>query len=216
MVTDDPIFAESVNRSLPRQTGFETMPENPTDTWTLSESIPWLTLSSTGGTGPATVTVSVDRSGLSEGSYNGTINASVGVEPVTVNVTMEVPDRPDLVVADIGFTDYYTPYLPSLINISAKIENTGSVTATNASVDFYLDTVNHANLISSVMISKPIGIGKGIRSPWFTYTLPSKLWEAKTVIARVSTTIESNTSNNEMSNEYPSIIPKLRMTAIFA
>jgi hypothetical protein len=27
MVTDDPIFAESVNRSLPRQTGFETMPE---------------------------------------------------------------------------------------------------------------------------------------------------------------------------------------------
>lgn len=45
------------------------LPENPTDTWTLNETIPWLSLSDVSGTGAYTVTVSVDRGGLSEGTY---------------------------------------------------------------------------------------------------------------------------------------------------
>jgi hypothetical protein len=72
-------------------------PENPTDAWTLSESIPWLTLSSTSGTGSATVTVSVDREGLPDGTYNDTINANVGGEAVTVDVTMRVV-TPDVAI----------------------------------------------------------------------------------------------------------------------
>jgi hypothetical protein len=72
-------------------------PENPTDAWTLSESIPWLDLSDTGGTGPATITVSVDRTGQPEGPHSGTINATVSGQAVTVNVTMRVV-TPDVTI----------------------------------------------------------------------------------------------------------------------
>jgi len=65
-------------------------PENSDDTWSLSESIPWLTLSSSSGVGPATVAVTVTRDGLAPGTHTGVISAIVGGEAVTVNVTMKV------------------------------------------------------------------------------------------------------------------------------
>ena len=87
-------------------------PENPTGDWTLSESVPWLSLSRTGGTGPATVTASVDRSGLSEGTYNGTINATVGGQAVTVNVTMRVvAPQVTIITPPPGSTVYHSDSL---------------------------------------------------------------------------------------------------------
>jgi len=70
---------------------------NPSTAWTLSESLPWLSLSSTGGAGGDTVIVSVDRAGLSEGTHNGTINGTVGGQAVTVDVTARVV-APDVTI----------------------------------------------------------------------------------------------------------------------
>ena len=58
--------------------------------WSVSESIPWLSLSSGSGTGAATVTATVDRAGLPKGVYTGTIDAVVGGEAVTVDVSMRI------------------------------------------------------------------------------------------------------------------------------
>ncbi len=63
---------------------------NPSDAWTLSESIPWLSLSSAGGTGQATITASVNRNGLSSGTYTGTIGGVVSGQVVTITATMQV------------------------------------------------------------------------------------------------------------------------------
>jgi formylglycine-generating enzyme required for sulfatase activity len=88
-------------------------PENPTDAWNLSESILWLSLSDTAGTGPATVVVTVDRSGLSQGTYNGTIQAIVGGEPVTVEVTMEVSPPTVTIISPLdGATGYHGGAMP--------------------------------------------------------------------------------------------------------
>ncbi len=65
-------------------------PEPSNNAWSLSESIPWLTLSTGSGVGPATVTATVTRNGLSPSTYTGLINANVGGQAITVNVSMEV------------------------------------------------------------------------------------------------------------------------------
>lgn len=77
-------------------------PINDTDMWSLYESISWLTLSQTSGTGSAQVTATVDRTGLTPGTYTGTINAVVGGENVIVNVTMEYEIPPvDLCIVSV-------------------------------------------------------------------------------------------------------------------
>lgn len=65
-------------------------PTNPTDAWTLSENLSWLSLSSYNGTGDATVVVKVDRGGLAPGNYSGAINAVSGSRTASASVTMRV------------------------------------------------------------------------------------------------------------------------------
>ncbi|MCP9455553.1 MAG: choice-of-anchor D domain-containing protein [Nitrospira sp.] len=63
--------------------------------WTLSESITWLTLSRTSGSGNASVTLSVTTGTLRAGTYSGTIviNAT-GALPVVIPVTFTVASAP--------------------------------------------------------------------------------------------------------------------------
>jgi hypothetical protein len=82
-------------------------PEDPTDAWTLSESLPWLWLDSTGGTGPATVTVTVDRGGLETGEQTGTIDATVGGQPVTVDVVMRVAQPEVALISPTAGSTFY-------------------------------------------------------------------------------------------------------------
>ncbi len=61
--------------------------------WTASSNQSWLSVSPTGGTGNATLTASVDITGLSAGTYNGTItiaDAGATNSPQTVSVTLTV------------------------------------------------------------------------------------------------------------------------------
>jgi hypothetical protein len=65
--------------------------------WTASDNVNWLTLSETSGTGSATINVSVNKSGLSVGTYQGKITVSstgASGSPKTINVTLKVTFDP--------------------------------------------------------------------------------------------------------------------------
>ncbi len=79
-------------------------------TWTISESIPWLTANVTNGTTTTEldrVYFTVDRTGLTPGSYNGNIIVSSSAGNKTVPVAMQVPGTPTVDV---------TPLTLSLLN----------------------------------------------------------------------------------------------------
>lgn len=62
-------------------------------TWSASTNQSWLTLSSTGGTAPSTLTVFANTAGLAAGSYSGIVTVSAGGAtntPRTVAVTLTV------------------------------------------------------------------------------------------------------------------------------
>lgn len=72
-------------------------------TWTATESIPWLSLSATSGSAPATVDVQVNRTGLAAGSnYTGivTVRGSDG-RTAELTVTMQVTAI-DVIVSSVG------------------------------------------------------------------------------------------------------------------
>ncbi len=64
-------------------------------TWSVSEDKTWLSVSPTSGTGDATITVNVDRSGQSPGDYTADISVSSNGGNETVQVTMEVEAPPE-------------------------------------------------------------------------------------------------------------------------
>jgi len=79
--------------------------------WGLVESIPWLSAAPGGGTNDATVTVTVDRTGLAPGVYSGSIDVTSNGGNETIMVYMTVaPDTPILVVSptSIEFLEYQT------------------------------------------------------------------------------------------------------------
>jgi hypothetical protein len=64
--------------------------------WTANDNAPWLTVTPTSGTAPSTLTASVNISGLTAGTYSGTITISAtGATntPVSVPVTLQL-NRP--------------------------------------------------------------------------------------------------------------------------
>lgn len=75
--------------------------------WTASESIAWLSLDSTAGVAPAEVTVNVDCSGLTIGTYNGEIQVIAGVQSKSINVTLVVNEQgaqPQLILSSTAMT----------------------------------------------------------------------------------------------------------------
>jgi hypothetical protein len=81
-------------------------------TWNVSESIPWLTTSSTSGTGNSTITVTVDRTGLPVGSHSGLIEVTSNGGNETVTVTLDVSSTllgvsPTSLSFGVGVTDRF-------------------------------------------------------------------------------------------------------------
>jgi uncharacterized protein (TIGR03437 family) len=79
--------------------------------WTATSSDAWLVLSSTSGTAPSTVSVSVAPSGLSVGSYQGTVQISASdssITPVAVSVTLMVTQSATLGVTPQKLAFQYT------------------------------------------------------------------------------------------------------------
>ena len=81
--------------------------------WSLLESIPWLSVAPGGGTNNASVTVTVDRTGLTPGVYSGAIDVTSNGGNETILVYMTVtPDTPILVVSPTSFVflEYQTEH----------------------------------------------------------------------------------------------------------
>lgn len=93
-------------------------------TWTASDDAGWLTLSPTSGTGPGAVTLSVNTSGLTAGSYNGVITiGATGASntPATANVTLTVTPNHDGAWAGTTAQDS---------TITFQVQNSGITTVT--------------------------------------------------------------------------------------
>jgi hypothetical protein len=61
--------------------------------WTATASAPWVTLSSSSGTAPSTLTISANIGGLATGTYSGTVTVSSpgsNIPPQTISVTLTV------------------------------------------------------------------------------------------------------------------------------
>ncbi len=83
-----------------------------TPSWAISGDQTWISLSPTSGnttTEDDTITVTIDRSGLSAGSYAGSVNITPGVgDPQLVDISMDVPGLPDppLMIVTPGTLDF--------------------------------------------------------------------------------------------------------------
>ncbi|MCL5025196.1 MAG: BACON domain-containing protein [Chloroflexi bacterium] len=98
--------------------------------WNASSNQGWLGVSSTGGSGNANISVTVNRSGLGPGSYNGTVTISSNGGTRTVAVAMQVPQATLLAGQATGLSinpGTVSPGGPAQIN--ASVGNTGNVTA---------------------------------------------------------------------------------------
>jgi hypothetical protein len=94
-------------------------------TWSLAESAPWLTLSTESGLGDATITVSVDRTGLQTGFHSAAVSVTSngGNETVTVTMTVEELEQPVLSVTPLALD-----FGENLVTLQVTISNTGNGT----------------------------------------------------------------------------------------
>jgi hypothetical protein len=86
--------------------------------WTVSPSVPWISVSETSGMGLATITVTVDRGSLPTGSYSGTVEVSSNGGNETVTVTMGVVLEPNLEASptELYFSSNTSTQIISILN----------------------------------------------------------------------------------------------------
>ena len=106
--------------------------------WTASDNTAWLSLLPTSGTGNATVTVSVDISGLSVGPHNATITVSDAA----------ASNSPQTVVVALSVIDGTQPQ----ISVTPTSHNFGSVTVgSSSSKTFTVSNTGTADLLIGVI-----------------------------------------------------------------
>ena len=112
--------------------------------WTATASDPWLSVSPASGTAPSTLTVSVSTTGLSAGTYNGSVQiAATGASntPLSIPVTLTVAAAPpSLAVAPQSLTYQYTfgGAVPAAQSISITNGGGGSFSWTASTSDYWL------------------------------------------------------------------------------
>jgi hypothetical protein len=92
-------------------------------TWTASGDQPWLSVSPPAGVDAGGVTVTVDRTGLSEGTYSGNVSVTSNGGNQTVPVTLIV--LPPYPILELSKTSLFLP--PSKTQRSVDITNGGGV-----------------------------------------------------------------------------------------
>jgi uncharacterized protein (TIGR03437 family) len=86
-------FAETVGGSAPDAQTVQLSSPSPTN-FSVASSAAWLSVSSTNGTTPATLSVQANGQGLAIGTYQGTVTISGGQIPVSIAVTFTVSANP--------------------------------------------------------------------------------------------------------------------------
>ena len=117
-----------------------------TFTWTASAAISsptggkWLTITPTSGSGPGTITLKADPTGLGVGMYAGTVTVKAGTDSSTAQVFLRIlgPAKPVVVVAPKSLTFTATPggvVAPATRTVNINSNTTGltyTATATTA------------------------------------------------------------------------------------
>lgn len=130
--------------------------------WTASDDATWLTLSSTSGTAPSSVTLSVNTSGLAAGTYNGTITiTATGAtnSPVNVPVTLTVnPAGGGELLVNGGFESSVSPWVLSGI---FTWTNTGSFPRTGTGYVFFGSSTTSSGAVFQ-QVSIPTGATRNL------------------------------------------------------
>ncbi|MCP4218326.1 MAG: hypothetical protein GY765_27060 [bacterium] len=89
-------------------------------TWSISDTASWLACTPTSGSGAAEITASVDSSGLSEGTYSGTISISANASnsPQSIAVTFNVLESGG---DDAPFGNFDSPVHGSTVSSSVPV-----------------------------------------------------------------------------------------------
>ncbi|HWZ45574.1 MAG TPA: family 16 glycoside hydrolase [Candidatus Saccharimonadales bacterium] len=97
--------------------------------WTAGVSVPWLSLSATSGVTPASINVSAVTAGLSNGTYNGTVQiVSKGAQNSTVSVpvTLVISAQPVILAASPGSFNFVGATTQNPAGRNLVITNTGN------------------------------------------------------------------------------------------
>ena len=184
-------------------------------TWNVSESESWITsVSPASGTNSGTITVQVSRSGLSPGSYNGTISVTSNGGNQNVSVSMTVILYADLSINSLSVSPS-TVTARSFTACSFNIVNNGptALSSTVILVDYYLssnttfgdsDDTNIGDTLFTVSISSgstyrislsSTGLANMVRR-WQTSQPSGNYYVFARVTITSSSPIDSNSSNN--------------------
>jgi C1A family cysteine protease len=164
----------------------------------------WLEESSGSGTvepgNTDIITVTIDTAGLAEGEYNAELvidSNDLCENPAIVPVTLQVVDKPDLVISEkheewVNFEDYTITY---------TITNQGTATAGASTTRIYIDSAPETN------ISCPsLGPGATHSNTVGPYTMSGDSDNIRVCADSYAEVDESNEDNNCLENEWGTLI----------
>ena len=170
-------------------------------TFTAGDDAAWLSESPAGGTAPQDVSVSVDTSGLSAGTYTGTITidgGSISGSPKTIPVTLTLtpPSPPVLAVSpgSLTYTAVQGGAAPAAQSLS--VTNTGSGTLSYTATDdqpWLSETGASGTAPGTVSVSAdPSGLAAGTYTGTVTVTAAGATGSPKTVAVSLTVTPPSS------------------------
>src|SRR5580700_5397712 len=167
----------------------------------------WLSVSPTSGTTPASLTVSVNTSGLAVGSYSGAVtvtDASAGNSPLVVPVTLTIIQSPNLVPSPTFLTFNYqqggTPpgSLPLVIS-SSRTPQSFTAAATSTGNWLSVSPTSGATPATLMVSVNTAGLAVGLYSGMVTVTDPSAGNSPLTVTVTLNVTAPPNLVSNSAS-----------------
>jgi YVTN family beta-propeller protein len=117
----------------------------------------WLRLSQTGGTLPATLTVSVDVTGLASGNYSGSVTITAGATTQRVSVSLAITSVTPPTVVSYAGPAATNVRLGSTVDIAVTFTNTGSTTLNNVWLGLDIATAGGKTIDSAKSPSNPAG-----------------------------------------------------------
>ena len=119
--------------------------------WTANETTPWLTLSTTGGTGNGSITLTATTGSLSVGTTSGTVilSGGTGATPVTIPITFTIAAAPNITLNPSSLTYTATQGAANPTNQTVSLTTSGGTFNWTVNDDVTWLTVSPASGSSS-------------------------------------------------------------------
>jgi hypothetical protein len=168
--------------------------------WTASDNAAWLTLSPVSGTldgSAATVTATVNRTGVATGAYSGTISVSSNGGSSTIGVTMQVVAT----ITTIRIVNQLVDSVSAWANgfTLGKVPSRDSVSFTRSG----LDTLRVGYDLIKRTTTSGVGVGEDMSGVWNTISKPGALhrFEVGNILGTTTyfTPFITNTSTSDLA-----------------